>query len=253
MMTSLQGTDVWNSAMQKNDPNNMGAFSDEDGGTIKEFNNLFDTSIGTNDMRFVAYGDPSTAFNIAGVISSTTDFDAYAAKTRSELVPGSVKSFSGANTYNNFDTRDTFYVKTLVPDAPAVAKANVMKYAGRVNGGDLKWTFDNTVDDTSYAVNTALKAALTGYKTNMISVQGVGVVGIKTNKHPVTNSSSISSSGKIEKIEIYNLEGVLVKSAKANFKTADISNLSNGSYLVREFTKHGLFTRHFIKDNINKN
>lgn len=248
MMTSLQGTDVWNSTTQKNDPSNKGTFSGETGGTIKEFKNIFDTSIGTNNMRFVAYGDPDPAFNITGVISSTIDFDAYAAKTRAEQVPVSVKSFSGANTYNNFDTRDTLYVKTLSPDAPDIAKTNVMKYSGRINGGDFKWTFNNLVDDTSSAVNTALKGALTDYKTSLVSVQGVGVVGVKSNKHPVTKGVSIASRGKVEKVEVYNLEGVLVKSAKANFKTTDISNLSRGSYLIREYTKNGLLNQHFIKN-----
>jgi hypothetical protein len=49
-----------------------------------------------------------------------------------------------------------------------------MSYAGRVTGGDLKFPFNNAVDDASYAVNTALKAALTGYKTKLVSVQGDG-------------------------------------------------------------------------------
>jgi pectate lyase len=172
MMTSLQGTDVWNETTLKNDPNNLGTFSGEAGGTIKAFNNTFDASIGTNNMRFVAYGDPSPAYNIAGVISSTVDFDAYLAKTRDEQVPATVTSFSGSNTYNNFDTDPTLYVKTLITDAPDVAKTKTMQYAGRTNGGDIKWTFNNSVDDAAYLVNTPLKALITNYTTKMVSVQG---------------------------------------------------------------------------------
>ena len=41
-----------------------------------------------------------------------------------------------------------------------------------MNGGDLKWTFNNAVDDASYTVNTGLKAALTNYKTTLVAVQG---------------------------------------------------------------------------------
>ncbi|MDD4971701.1 MAG: T9SS type A sorting domain-containing protein [Paludibacter sp.] len=172
MMTSLQGTDVWNETTLKNDPNNLGTFSGEAGGTIKAFNNTFDASIGTNNMRFVAYGDPNPAYNIAGVISSTIDFDAYVAANRGDQVPATVKSFSGANVYNNFDTDATLYVKTLVPDAPDVAKAKTMQYAGRTNGGDIKWTFNNTVDDAAYLVNAPLKALVTNYTTKLVSVQG---------------------------------------------------------------------------------
>ena len=172
MMTSLQGTDVWNPTTQKNDPTNQGTFSGEDGGTIKAFNNTFDASIGTNSMRFVAYGDPDPAYNISGIISSTTDFDAYVVANRGDQVPSTVKSFAGANTYNNFDTDAALYVKTLVPDAPDVAKTKTMQYAGRTNGGDIKWTFNNAVDDAAYLVNAPLKAAITNYVTKMVFVQG---------------------------------------------------------------------------------
>jgi hypothetical protein len=172
MMTSMQGTDVWNSTTQKNDPNNMGTFSGEDGGTIKAFNNTFDVSTGTNNMRFVAYGDPDPAFNIPGVISSTIDFDAYVAQTRNEQIPATVKSFKGSHVYNNFDTDSGLYVKNLAIDDPATAVAKDTTYAGRVKGGDFKWKFNNAVDDASYLVNTALKTALTNYTTNLVSVQG---------------------------------------------------------------------------------
>ena len=174
MMTSMQGTDVWNSGTQKNDPGNMGTFSGEDGGTIKAFNNTFDASTGTNNMRFVAYGDPDPAYNISGIISSTTDFDAYLAKMRDEQVPATVKSFQGGNVYNNFDTNPAFYVKNFVPDAPDVAVAKDTIYAGRIQGGDFKWHFNNVVDDASYLVNAPLKAAITNYKTKLVSVQGEG-------------------------------------------------------------------------------
>jgi pectate lyase len=185
MMTSLQGTDVWNTTTLKNDPNNQGTFSGEAGGTIKAFNNTFDTSIGTNSMRFVAYGDPNPAYNIAGVISSTIDFDAYVAQTRDELVPATVKSYSGGNIYNNFDTDAALYVKTLVPDAPDVAKTKTIQYAGRTNGGDIKWTFDNAVDDAIYLVNAPLKAAITNYATKMVFVQG---------ETTTTNSQTLTTS-----------------------------------------------------------
>ena len=187
MMTSLQGTDVWNETTLKNDPTNLGTFSGEAGGTIKAYNNTFDASIGTNNMRFVAYADPNPAYNIAGVISSTVDFDAYLAQTRDELVPVTVKSFSGANTYNNFDTDANLYVKTLVPDAPEVAKTKTMEYAGRTNGGDIKWTFNNSVDDAAYLVITALKTLITNYTTNMVYVQGE--TNVSVNSQTLTTST----------------------------------------------------------------
>ncbi len=174
MMISLQGTDVWSPSKQMNDPTNQGTFSGEDGGMIKAFNNTMDADIATNSMRFVAYGDPNPLYNIPGKISSIVDFDAYVPSTRGEQVPNSVKSFKGNNVYNNFDTDASLYVKNLSVEDPATARDNTKLYAGRVLGGDFKWTFDNAVDDKSYTVIQALKSALTTYGTSMVYIQAEG-------------------------------------------------------------------------------
>lgn len=197
MMTSMQGTDVWNNSTQQNDPNNQGTFSGEDGGTIKAFNNTFDADNGTNSMRFVAYGDPNPAYNIDGKISSTIDFDAYVVTNRSDQVPNTVKSYAGANIHNNFDTdatkSATDYIRSLVPDTPEVAKAKVIQYSGRMHGGDFKWTFTPS-DDTSYAVNAPLKAALVNYETSLVYIQGETV----PSTHTLTVTTNNASQDVIE-------------------------------------------------------
>ncbi|MHC0444217.1 pectate lyase family protein [Flavobacterium sp. 3-218] len=203
MLTSLQGTDIWDEANQVNNAGTMGTFSGEAGGSIKAFNNTFDASNGTNNMRFVAYNDPNPLYNISGKISSTTDFDAYVAATRGEVVSSSVKSKSGANSYNNFDTDANLYVKNLVVDTPAAAKTKTTQYAGRVSGGDLKWTFNNATDDTSSLVITALKTALTNYTGTLVAVQGEGnppssgqtltLTSTSNNNQTVASGTAISS------------------------------------------------------------
>jgi len=201
MLTSLQGSDIWDEANQVNNAGTMGTFSGEAGGTIKAFNNTFDADIATNNMRFVAYGDTNPLYNISGKISSTTDFDAYVATTRGEVVGSNVKSKSGANTYNNFDTNAALYVKNLVIDQPAVAKTKTTQYAGRVSGGDLKWTFNNSVDDKSSLVITALKSALTNYTGTLVAVQGEGnppasnqtLTSTSNNNQSVSSGTSIAS------------------------------------------------------------
>ncbi|MET3025283.1 T9SS type A sorting domain-containing protein [Flavobacterium sp. UW10123] len=203
MLTSLQGSDIWDEANQVNNAGTMGTFSGEAGGSIKAFNNTFDASNGTNNMRFVAYNDPNPLYNISGKISSTTDFDAYVAATRGEVVSSAVKSKSGANTYNNFDTDANLYVKNLVIDTPAAAKTKTTQYAGRVSGGDLKWTFNNATDDTSSLVITALKTALTNYTGNLVAVQGEGnppsgsqtltLTSASNNNQTVVSGTAISS------------------------------------------------------------
>ncbi|MDD2797260.1 MAG: T9SS type A sorting domain-containing protein [Bacteroidales bacterium] len=207
MMISMQGSDVWNTTTLVNDPNNMGTFSGENGGIIKAFNNTFDTSIGTNNMRFVAYGDPNAAFNIAGKISSTIDFDAYLATSRGEQVPATVKSFLGGNTYNNFDIDAALYVKNLVIDEPTVARDKSMQYAGRVDGGDLKFTFNNSVDDASYLVNNTIKTALTNYTSQLVSVQGDIITGEQTISSPANNNQTVTSGTAISSI-VYTWGGI---------------------------------------------
>ena len=147
MLTSMQGTDVYNGA--------TGTFSSEDGGTIKAFNNTM-----SGQTRFVGYN----------ASSYPVEFDAYVASTRNETISSSITSKKGAKTYNNFDTNSSI-MYSYTPDSPETARTNVMQYAGRVSGGDLKWTFNNAVDDTADAVNTGLKAALTNYQTNLVYVQ----------------------------------------------------------------------------------
>jgi pectate lyase len=149
MLTSMQGTDIFYDG--------EGTFSGEDGGTIKAFNNTM-----SGQTRFVTYHP--TNFPV--------EFDAVNATTRSEVVAATIKSKKGANSYNNFDTNPAHYILNLIPDDPETAKNKVITYAGRIQGGDFKWTFNNAVDDVSYAVNTAMKSALSGYKTTLVAIQG---------------------------------------------------------------------------------
>ncbi|NLP02631.1 MAG: T9SS type A sorting domain-containing protein [Fibrobacter sp.] len=252
ILISMQGSDVWDGS--GNDYKNKPTFSKEDGGMIKAFNNFI-----SGQERFVPYGDQSPDYNIPGMISSTTDFDAYVATSRDEKVSGSVKSAYGENTYNNFDT-DPSLMYTYTADVPEDARAKVMKYAGRVDGGDFKWAFNNAEDDDSYDVDPELKAALKGYKTTLLFVQGEGgytavkqqqvsADGKNIHLNPVTGRMSISAYERVKKIEVYNMAGVLVKSIidKAESKDVDIRNLRNGSYLVRVFTEKGVFNCKLIK------
>jgi pectate lyase len=192
MLTSMQGTDVWDESTQANDYTDMPTFSKENGGTIKAFNNYM-----TGQHRFVPYGN-------AGFANTTVDFDAYVVSSRKDTVPGTVLSYQGTNKYNNFDTNASV-MYAYIPDTPDVARQKVISRAGRVHGGDLKWTFNNAVDDGSYDVNTALKAALTAYKTSLVSIQGDSTSGggtpIDTIVPPIVDTASVvvhnfTTSGK---------------------------------------------------------
>ncbi|WP_026754667.1 T9SS type A sorting domain-containing protein [Sediminibacter sp. Hel_I_10] len=149
MLISQQGTDVYNGS--------QGTFSGEDGGIIKAFDNYI-----TGETLFIPYNSTSAA----------EQFDAYLASTRSENLDASINSYQGGNVYNNFDTDDNLYINTLIIDSPTEAKDNVMTYSGRVSGGDIDWTFDNSIDDTDYGVNVGLLEVLSSYTSSLVFVQG---------------------------------------------------------------------------------
>ena len=146
MLSSNQGTDA----------DGEGTFSGEDGGIIKSFGNIFD--------------GPCSLITTDADSSNKNDFDCYEAASRDEKISSDYKTLAGGTTYNNFDTAADFY--EYQADTAEEAKEKVEKYAGRVGGGDFKWEFDDAKDDASYAVDTELKAALTGYKTELVKVGG---------------------------------------------------------------------------------
>lgn len=141
MLTSKQGSDDLTG----------GTFSNEDGGTIKSFGNIM-----TGQKAYVSYQENST------------DFDAYEASSKDEKVPSSVTSKQGGNTYNNFDTSSIMYSYTA--DAAEDVPSIVTSKAGRLNGGDFDFTFDNSVDDSDYSVNQKLMSALKSYTSSVVKI-----------------------------------------------------------------------------------
>ncbi len=141
MMISMQGTDT------------SGTFSKEDGGMIKAYNNYM-----IGQESYIPY------------LQDNKSFDAFEVSSIDDKVPSSVTSLQGGKTYNNFDTSSIMY--EYKADSPEEAKNKVEKYAGRLNGGDFKWTFDDSKDDESDKLSAELKNALESYESNLLSVGG---------------------------------------------------------------------------------
>ncbi len=150
MEISMQGSDIY-----YGNP----TFSMEDGGMIKAYNNYM-----IGQKHFFAYGNSESE-------NSTVDFDAYAVTDRDQALDSAIVSKQGGNFYNNFDTTSSVMYDYDV-DTPEQARDKVIKYAGRVEGGDLKWKFNNDEDDESHDINTGLKTAVKSYKANLVFIQG---------------------------------------------------------------------------------
>jgi pectate lyase len=219
MMTSMQGTDVY-AGGTKRDPKNYGTFSDEAGGTIKAYNNYMEGS-----FTFIPYGASKYMLkgkeSAVGDIDSKVDFDAYVVEKRDAQVPSSVKSYVGENVYNNFDT-DKSIMYSYTADSPEVARNNVIAYAGRVQGGDFKWTFDNSVDDAASEVNQKLKDALMAYKGSNGEVMEYP----SSSSHAVILSSSSegSSDSSDSSLQSSSSEG-----SSSSSSSSDISSSSEGT------------------------
>ena len=187
MLISLQGSDVFAGSTAVKFDN--GTFSKESGGIIKAYGNYM-----TGNYTFIPYGADKyilkgneVKYNLTGT-DATSDFDAYVVSNRNERVPetvtansktvslgGKIDKGTAGNHYSNFDTASGFY--TYKPDTPEDAKANVEKYAGRMNGGDLKWDFNDAVEDTNYIVIDELKSLVTNYKSCLVKVMGSSSAG----------------------------------------------------------------------------
>lgn len=216
MLTSMQGSDVY-AGTEKRDPANYGTFSKEAGGSIKAFNNYIEggTFIPYGASKYTLKGKETDI----GSIDSKKDFDAYVITSRTQEMPASVTSFDGGNKHNNFDLNSSLMYK-YTAEAPADAKASVMKYAGRIKGGDFKWTFNNAVDDEKYAVDEQLKASLVAYKGTLKSIQGDG--DIKPIETPVVSSSSVAGSSS----SVASSSSVKPSSSSSSVSSSSVSSSS---------------------------
>ena len=144
MLISKQGTDA----------EGDGTFSGEPGGVIKAYNNKID-----NPRKVQYYREGQTD----GV------WDAVKVDDRTASVAAT--AFSGGTAYNNeadLKARTTYVENKM--DNPEDVKAIVKgQYgAGRLQHGDFKWSFNNSLQDENYGVISELKSALQNYKSTLV-------------------------------------------------------------------------------------
>ncbi|MCD8214775.1 MAG: dockerin type I domain-containing protein [Clostridiales bacterium] len=129
--------------------------SGETGTPVKMYGNIMTGSYGYTDYSV-----------------NNDDFDGYIVETRDEQIPSTISAAGGS--YNNFDTENSVYLgvdESDVDDAADVP-AIVMADSGRCNGGDIFYTFEDSTEDTNYAVISALKTMVTNYTSSLRVVGG---------------------------------------------------------------------------------
>lgn len=153
ILASLQGTDAKGS----------GTFSGEDGGMIKAYGNYFDRTI----AHFSYYTQQNP--------DATTGYDAYETASRDAQVPSTEVTKVGGTSYDNFDTNASLmytYNAVSAEDVPALVTGYYG--AGRLNHGDITYTFTDNVgdDNTDSAVDSQLSSLIDNYKSSLVGIFG---------------------------------------------------------------------------------
>ena len=188
MLISKQGSDIAG--------DNEGTFSGEDGGIIKSFNNYIEGA-----KSYVTYQE------------NNKEFDAYEVSSKDEIVPNSVVTKQGSHTYDNFDTNANIMYEYNV-QTPIEAKEEVIAKAGRLDGGDFKWTFTEA-DDTSYDVDIKLKEAIFNYKSSIVKIGNDEI-----------NNEENDENGGNEEINPPVIEGSIAHSFTEDGLESDFFNIS---------------------------
>ncbi len=218
-LISLQGTDTKDGTL----PDDDGTFSSEAGGIIKAYNNVL---AGTRTVE-MSYYDATY---------HPVHFDAYLAQTRNEKVPSTVKTKSGGNTYNNFDT-NTSILPAFTPDDPNLIPDIVTGAygAGRMFHSDIDFSLANFAP-ADYAISTELSNLIVNYKSSLQSIFGTDKQSTVITSMDMLTDNSLSFRGNVlynparKVIRIYAISGACAGTTSR--ETIAVDHLPAGTYIA---------------------
>ena len=218
-LISLQGTDTKDGTL----PDDDGTFSNEAGGIIKAYNNVL---TGTRTVE-MSYYDATY---------HPVHFDAYLAQTRNEKVPSTVKTKSGGNTYNNFDT-NTSILPAFTPDDPnQIPEIVTGAYgAGRMFHSDIDFSLAN-FDPANYEISNELSNLIVNYKSSLQSIFGIDDHSSTITSTAMVTDNSLSFRGNVlynparKVIRVYAVSGACIGSSTR--ETIAVDHLPAGTYIA---------------------
>lgn len=236
MLIPGQGTDVWEGGTNFSGS----AFTSQDGGITKAYNNSMNGGTSQNNLSY--FNQNTTP--VQGQI------DAYEVTDPIETIPPTVAAVRGGYVYNNFDTDVNMY--TYEAQQPVDAMNTIMNWAGRMNGGDFSFSFDNSVEDDNKAVIPALKQALETYVTYfgeyLHTEKSIAENAfIKMYPNPVKDVLNIVTETPIQSISLYTLHGQLVLKKSIDFSTINMNQFKSGVYIIRFKGAKGNYSQLIIK------
>lgn len=218
-LISLQGTDTKDGTL----PDDDGTFSSEAGGIIKAYNNVL---AGTRTVE-MSYYDATY---------HPVHFDAYLAQTRNEKVPSTVKTKSGGNTYNNFDT-NTSILPAFTPDDPNNIPEIVTGThgAGRMFHSDIDFSLANFAP-ADYAISTELSNLIVNYQSLLQSIFGTDEQSTVITSMDRVTDNSLSFRGNVlynpnrKVVRIYAVSGACAGTTSR--ETIAVDHLPAGTYIA---------------------
>ncbi len=200
MMIASQGSDTY---ISDGNYGSSTTLSGQDGGMIKAYNNIMITP-----KRFADQNTTETPGQI----------DAYTVTDKNEKVPETVKAIKGGWSYNNFDTAETMY--SYNADSPEIARDKTIADAGRLNGGDLNWKFDNSKDDLTGSINIELQNAIKNYESKLLKAGGISVVPDKNEETTETTTAAVE--GKLSDDYVWDLSKISTVPVNGLFAGEDL-------------------------------
>ena len=104
---------------------------------------------------------------------------------------------------------------------------------------------NHVIQRTSGVTTTNLYYMSVAYVS--LGIDTINISKLSVFPNPVQNNLYINSNTKIEKVLIYNIMGMLIKTVETNFETIDLSNLNTGNYLIKVLTDKGFENKMIVK------
>jgi hypothetical protein len=152
-----------------------------------------------------------------------------------------------AITVANIGDPMRIYITGSVP----ITNGNQYTFEFQVNNVDTKADWNNGyAGGTSYqagnpaSVDFAFNASI----TTITGVEEIISSDVNVFPNPTLDNLNITIEENIEQLSIYSINGRLVKTINENVKSINVSDLSEGMYVLVINTKNGIIRKRFIKE-----
>lgn len=215
-------------------------------------------------------GSAGTPVNIAGSITVGTvvtggeihNFTESGKESSFYNITGNLSTSKGDAHYNNLTLTQCLKIESSTNISFTAASAGTLTLvfndgvSGSINidGNDESFTGGVLTLSLAQGVHTITKDVTLNLYYMSFEYSSLGVednidnITIKMYPNPVNSMLYLTSNVTIEKVEVYNILGMLVKTTKNTNQGIDLSNLSSATYFMRIFTEKGIEKRRIIKN-----